>query len=179
MTFKEFKSYLLDFFEVVFIGSLVFCIVYFFVGQLMEVSGTSMYPTLKDKEQLVAEKLSIKYKDLYRGEIVIFKSPVENKLLIKRVIGLPGESIMVSNDRVFVNGVELQEAYLASETTTKPDKFLTQDEEKQIPDNFYVVMGDNRQDSFDSRHWGFLPKENVIGRAVLVYYPLRDLRKIN
>ena len=170
---------LLDFFEITFICTGVFLLIYFFVGQLLEVTGDSMYPNFHDKEQIVAEKLSIKFKELKRGEIVIFEHPMEkDRLLIKRVIGLPGETIKIENGYVFINNKQLEEKYLPEGTTTEGQNFLKEDIEHQIPNNSYVMMGDNRIKSTDSREWGYVSKDLVVGRGIFVYYPLNRIRLI-
>ena len=170
---------LLDFFEIVFTGTAIFLVVYFFVGQLLEVTGESMYPTFHDKEQILAEKVSVKFKKLERGEIVIFKQPEKTeRLLIKRVIGLPGEKIKVEDGNVYVNGQMLSEPYLPSGTYTNVDKTIQEGIEYQIPYNAYIFMGDNREKSTDSRNWGAVDQNLVLGRGILVYYPLNRSRFI-
>lgn len=151
---------------------------YFFVGQLLEVTGDSMYPTFYDKEQIIAEKLSIKVKDLKRGEILIFEHPFEKgRLLIKRLTGLPGETIRIRGGKVFINNVALEEPYLDN-ITTEGQSFLKEGLEYKIPENAYVMMGDNRIKSTDSREWGFVKKDLIVGRGVLVYYPLNRIRLV-
>lgn len=151
---------------------------YFFVGQLLEVTGDSMYPTFHDKEQIIAEKVSIKVKELERGEILIFEHPNEKgRLLIKRLIGLPGETIKIKNGKVYINGKELNEPYL-SDTTTEGQSFIKDGLEYKIRENTYVMMGDNRLKSTDSREWGFVDKELIVGRGVVVYYPFNRIRLI-
>jgi signal peptidase I len=170
---------LLDFFEVTLICTFVFIIIYFFVGQLLEVTGDSMYPTFHDKEQIVAEKISVKVKDLKRGEILIFEHPFEKgRLLIKRLVGMPGEKIRIKSGKVFINGIELAEPYLAKTTVTEGQNFLKEGLEYTIRENTYVMMGDNRLKSTDSREWGFVNKESIVGRGVFVYYPFNRIRLV-
>ncbi|MFZ2664596.1 MAG: signal peptidase I [Patescibacteria group bacterium] len=169
---------ILDFFEITIICTAVFLIMYFFVGQLLEVTGDSMYPTFYDKEQIIAEKLSVKIKDLKRGEIIIFEHPSEEgRLLIKRLIGLPGETIKIKNGKVFINNTELEEPYL-NNVKTEGQNFLKDDIEYEIPENSYVMMGDNRLKSTDSREWGYVKKDLIVGRGVVVYYPLNRIRLV-
>lgn len=176
---KKFFTYLLDFAEIVLIAVTLFIIVYLFVAQLLEVTGNSMYPTFKDKEQIIAEKVSVKLKELERGEIIIVKSPKDtSRLLIKRVIGLPGERIMVKGGKVFINGGELYEPYLPESTKTYEGSLVKEGLEYQIANESYFVLGDNREQSSDSREYGTFPNELVVGRGVIVYYPLKSLRFI-
>jgi signal peptidase I len=174
--FSIFKI-VLDFFEILLIGLSVFFVVYLFIGQLLEVTGDSMYPNFHDKDQVLAEKLSTKFVDVKRGEVIILKHPLEKgRLLIKRVIGLPGEAIRLSNGKVYINDTLLDEPYLAPNTETWQEQALQEGIEYKIPGDSYVVMGDNRTKSTDSREWKFLPKDLIIGRAVLVYYPIHRIK---
>jgi len=167
----------LDFFEVVFIGIAVFVIVYIFVGQLMEVNGSSMEPNFQNKEQIIAEKVSLGFKKLQRGEVIIARQPQNpEKLLIKRVIGLPNETIKISQGKVYINEKELDEPYLPKNTTTIEDSTIKEDVIYKIPEESYIIMGDNREDSTDSRSWGAVPKDLIVGRALLVYYPLKEIK---
>ncbi len=169
---------ILDIFEITLICTSVFIIMYFFVGQLLEVTGDSMYPTLHDKEQIVAEKISIKVKDLKRGEIIIFEHPNEKgKLLIKRLIGLPGETIRIEDEKVYINGSELIEPYLTN-TKTEGQSYIKEGIDYKIPDDSYILMGDNRSKSTDSREWGYVSKELIVGRGVFVYYPINRIRLV-
>ena len=138
-----------------------------------------MSPNFHDKEQMLAEKLSTKFIELKRGEILIFKHPLElDRLLIKRVVGLPGETIRISNGLVYINDRVLDEPYLAPDTKTQQEQALQEGLEYKIPSDSYVVMGDNRPKSTDSREWGFLSKDLIVGRAVLVYYPTNRIKLV-
>jgi signal peptidase I len=126
-----------------------------------------MEPTLKVGDRLYIEKLT---EEVKRGDIIVFKSTPESNLnedLIKRVIGLPGETVEVKDGIVYIDGQPLDEPYEAE----KPDKDFAP---LKVPEGQLFVMGDNRNNSFDSRGWGTLPKENVIGKAIIKYYPLND-----
>jgi signal peptidase I len=159
----------LNFFEWVFICTAVFFIVYVFVGQLMIITGNSMYPTFKNGEKLVMEKLSVKYKPAYRGEILIFKQPTENILVIKRVVGLPGDKVAIQNDTLYINGQIANEPYLQKGTNTQPGKALEENKEYEIPADSYMILGDNRSDSIDSRQWGFLTRHYITGRVFIKF----------
>jgi signal peptidase I len=168
------------YFQVIFIFLIVFVILYFFLGQLYEVIGDSMYPNFYDKEQLIAEKLSAQFGNLERGDVVIFERPGnENKLLIKRIIGMPDEKILIQDGYVYINGEYLQEPYVQEDTLTEGMRIIESGFEYTIPTDSYMVMGDNREKSTDSREWGFVKSENIIGRAILVYYPLKNIRFVN
>ena len=102
----------------------------------------------------------------------------KNILVIKRVIGLPGETIQFKDSKVFINNSALKEDYLSANTLTIEGKILKNDIEYKIPSDSYVVLGDNRSSSTDSRDWGFLRKEDIIGKAFLVYFPLTDIKLV-
>ena len=175
---KKIINTLLEFFELTLIGALVFVIVYIFIGQLLEVSGNSMEPTFHDKEQIVAEKLTINISNINRGDVVIFNDPTEkDKLVIKRVVGLPNEKIKIENGSIYIDGNLLEETYLSKDTYTnlKYNHKLKEGEEYEIGKDSYIVLGDNRDNSRDSREWGALHRNSIIGRALLVYYPLKDI----
>lgn len=178
-TFKYLLGILLDFFEITLVCTLVAIIVHFYVGQLLEVSGDSMYPTIKDREDIVAEKLSVKYGQIERGDIVIFEHPEEKgRLIIKRVIGMPGEKIAIRNGKVYINEEALKEPYLGTEVSTYGHESLKEDIVYTIPADNYVVLGDNRTKSTDSRNWGFLPRKELVGKPFAVFFPLKNIRII-
>ena len=128
-----------------------------------------MYPTFKSGEQILAEKASIKFESIKRSDIIIFKGITnKNILVVKRVVGLPGETIQFKNSKVYINNELLKEDYLASNISTVDGKFLKNNIEYKIPADSYVVLGDNRSGSTDSRDWGFLKKEDVVGKLTLL-----------
>ena len=174
------KSAAVDLIELFLIGTTVFLLVYILVGQFLEVSGNSMHPYLLDREQIIAEKLSIKFDPIKRGEVIIFWHPkTKSDLLIKRVIGLPGEIIKIQNGFVFIDGSKLEEPYLTGTVVTREGDFLAEGQEHKIAEDYYIVMGDNRSESTDSRYWGPVQKETIIGRALAVFYPLDNIRLLN
>ena len=136
-----------------------------FVAQTTRVESYSMEPTLYERQRLVIEKISYHLHAPRRGDIVVLHAPDGGDIaLIKRVIGLPGETIEVRNGQVLINGHPLQEPYLR--TLTNGVFPLT-----PIPDDAIFVMGDNRDRSRDSRTFGPVPIEDVVGRAWLRYWP--------
>lgn len=173
---------LLDFTEILILATTVFAVVYVFIGQLLEVYGGSMIPNFIDGERLIAEKVSIKYKPLTRGEVVVFQDPNSTirRLLIKRVVGLPGEAIKLSNGLVYINGEKLDEPYLDSNVPTNVLKngLIKENEEYPIAQNTYILLGDNREQSTDSRYFGSVKKDSIIGRVFLIYYPINKIRLV-
>lgn len=176
---RNFLTTFFDFLEIAIISATIFLLVYLFVGQLLEVTGDSMIPTLYDKEQVIAEKLSIRFSPIERGDIVIFKHPEQNnRLLIKRVIGLPFDNLKILNGHVYINGKMLDEPYLGKNTLTYPNKSISAGVEITVPEYSYILMGDNREKSSDSRSFGPIRQELVIGKAAVVYYPFKNFRMI-
>jgi signal peptidase I len=140
--------------------------------QNFDVDGMSMEPRLHNGERLMVDKAIYLFHPPARGDVIVFVAPPQPALdYVKRIIGLPGDTISVVNGVPTVDGVTLKEFYVdphhmgASQT----DKTI---QNLVVPAGEYFVMGDNRIESFDSRSWGFLPKKNIIGRATLVYWPL-------
>lgn len=133
--------------------------------------GISMRTTLPDQSYLLADRLAYQQSDPRRGDIVIFHFPVNPKEdLMKRVIGLPGETVAVTEGTVTINGTPLEEPYI-----TEPPLY---DGTWVVPEGHFFVLGDNRNDSRDSHQWGFLPRENIIAKVVWIYYPLDHFGKI-
>jgi signal peptidase I len=179
---KTILNKLLDFFELTVLSALIFMTVYFFIGQLVEVSGDSMEPTFSNGQQLLAEKLTVNITTINRGDVVIFNNITnkieESHLLIKRVIGLPGEKIKIQNGSVYINNEKLKEPYLKNDVYTyiKTNYNMIDGEEYEIGADSYIVMGDNRTNSVDSRIFGALHRNNIIGKVVLRYYPIKSLK---
>lgn len=180
---KKFKSKFLnalfDVLELVLIAAILFGIINLFVIQLLSITGDSMLPNFENNEQILAEKASIHFRDLKRGDIVIFKHPTTpQKLVIKRVVGLPKEKFLIAAGRIYINGKELSETYVKEQNSTFESNYIKEDTEVYIPEDSYILLGDNRQDSADSRGWGPIKKSGVIGKALIVYYPFDKARLI-
>ena len=134
------------------------------VSARVRVDGQSMRPTLEDGEFLLVNKTVYFFGDVSRGDIVVFHFPLNpEEELIKRVIGLPGDSVSVRDSQVFVNGQMLNEPYISQAPLYSGEWVVTE--------GHLFVLGDNRNNSNDSKDWGLLPRENVVGKAVLIYWP--------
>ena len=162
-----------DYTRSAFLFIIILLLVYYLVVQIFIVKGVSMEPNFIDGELIVIDRLTYYLRKPSRGDDIVFIFPgTNNQKYIKRVIGLPGEKVVVKDGLVFVGGKKLREDYL-------PDDFKTLgDTEVLLRDNQYFVLGDNRDLSNDSRIWGTLDKENVIGRAVAVVFPFGNTRII-
>lgn len=132
-----------------------------------------MEPTFDTGDYILTSKITYKFDKPERGDIIVFKSPRNPDIdYIKRIIGLPGDTIMVKNGQVFINGVFINEAYLGGETNIFEGGFLKEEAEVIVPENHFFVMGDNRPRSSDSREFGFVPENDVIGKVFFRYYPV-------
>ena len=157
----------------IFLIVVVFILFGVFAVQPVVVEGTSMLPQLNDGERLLVNKLvyykiqAVSWGHLERGDIVVFWFPKEpDKSYVKRIIGLPGEIVEVRNGKVIIDGQELQEDYLDIEHNQSLPTFPA----KRVDDHHYFVMGDNRDNSSDSRYWGLVPEKYIYGKAFFRYW---------
>jgi len=150
-----------------------------FIYQPVKVEGTSMMPTLTDQERIFINKFTYRFGfgSVSRGDTVVFWYPQDtSKSYIKRVIGVPGDRIRVEGGLVYVNGTPLQESYVPPEN--RDSNSWRDGEEQVVPDGRYFVLGDHRNQSSDSRMWGYVPRENIYGKAVFVYWPLEKMGRV-
>lgn len=155
-------------------------VIRYFLFAPIVVDGLSMMPTLKDQDRMIVNKFNYKIGEPKRFDIIVFHAP-EQKDYIKRVIGLPGDTIEYKNDTLYVNGKAYKEPYLEEYKQQVEDGPLTDDftlvekiGRKTVPEGELFVMGDNRRFSKDSRHIGTIPMEKVIGNTSIVYWPIKD-----
>lgn len=157
----------------VFLILVMFVLLGVFAIQPVVVEGSSMLPQLHDGERLLVNKLvyykikGVTWGHLERGDIVVFWYPSDpDKSFVKRIIGLPGETVELRNGRVFINGNELKESYLEDiHNQSMRDNLV-----KVVDQHYYFVMGDNRDNSSDSRVWGLVPEKYIYGRAFFRYW---------
>lgn len=155
-----------------FVAATVFLFCYIFFFRPFQVTGDAMSPAYKNKEYVMTSIIGYRSKEPQRGDVIVFHSPTSpEKDLIKRVIGLPGETVIIQENKVYIDNNELDEgAYLQSNVTTFGGSFSKEGEPITIPENSYFVMGDNRPFSADSREFGFVPKKEIIGKISFCYY---------
>ena len=138
------------------------------------VDGVSMEPNLHNTERILVDKWSYLFHPPQRGDIIVFAAPPDpSEDYVKRIIALPGDIITIRNTTVIVDGDTLSETYISSARQGNPFAYK-QINNVIVPPNDYFVLGDNRAESSDSRDWGFVPRNNIVGRAVLVYWPLGE-----
>lgn len=156
------------------VAIVVVIVVRLFVAQPFIVSGASMEPTFDTGQYLIVDELTYHFEAPQRGDVIIFRYPKDpSQFFIKRIIGLPGEVVRIQSGSVYVTKtdgqtIELSEPYVKN-IGNGPDETTT------LSDGQYFVMGDNRPESSDSRIWGTVPAQNIIGRAVLRLLPLNDI----
>jgi signal peptidase I len=149
-----------------------------FVAEARYIPSGSMLPTLQINDRLIIDKLTYEFRDPKRGDIVVFSPTDELKrqnfkdAFIKRVIGLPGDKVEVKNGLVYVNAQPIREKYIEDKPNYSYGPVL-------VPNDQYLVLGDNRNNSYDSHYWGFVPRHNIIGRAVVRFWPLNRLGEID
>lgn len=177
MKVKEFFSFIFEILKIVVIAALIVLPIRYFLFQPFFVRGASMEPNFQNLDYLIIDEISYRFREPERGEVVVFKYPQDpSSRFIKRIIGLPGENIKIEEGKVFIEEEGefklLEEPYLPKSTTTPGDiqVFLEKDE--------YFVLGDNRTFSSDSRRWGSLSRDKIVGRVFLRLWPFSCFAKI-
>ncbi len=177
---KKIYAFLLDSVQTFLIAAAIFLVIYLFLFRPYEVKGDSMYPNFYDREYVLTNLIVLRFKEPKAGDVVVFKAPPEpEKDYIKRVIGMPGDTISIKEGLVYVNGNRFDEAkYLSSSVKTFPGAYLQEEEVVTVPNGKYFVLGDNRSASSDSREWGFVSRTDIIGESLFVYLPINKMRFI-
>jgi signal peptidase I len=140
--------------------------------QVARVEGQSMAPTLEDQDRLIVNKLVYRIADPRRGDIVMLYYPLNpEKSFVKRVIAEEGDTVRIVDGRVYVNDIPLKDDYVPSEYRSHDDWGP-----QVIPEGYYFVMGDHRNNSSDSRHWGMVPKKYIIGKVQIRWWPVPTAR---
>ena len=151
--------------ETVALAILIFLVIRFVI-QSYHIDGQSMEPGLNTNNYVIVNKTAYMFQQPTRGDVIVFHAPPDtSKDYIKRVIGLPGDIIQTSKTDVWVNGKPLNEPYIAEKENPNGNIW-------KVPANEYFVMGDNRLVSDDSRDWCYVPKSYIVGKAVVVYWPM-------
>lgn len=173
----RYKKSLIPLLDLIFnfaISFILFSLIYGFVIQPHEVNGNSMFPSLYNRDYLITEKFTHYFKPYQRGNIIVFKNPLDKSVLyIKRIVGLPGETIKIVDNSIYINNEKLNEPYLRSGITTSSIDYI------KLGDTEVFVMGDNRIDSSDSREWGPINLKDIEGQAVFRYWPLSRFGFVN
>ena len=161
-----------DILKITLISLLIILPIRFYVAQPFFVRGASMEPSFQDGDYLVIDEISYRFSDPKRGDVVVFRVPTGSaQFLIKRIVGLPGEVVVINGSMVIINEQELVEEYLDESTPGDVRVVLGEKE--------FFVLGDNRDSSFDSRQWGTLPRDNIVGRAWLRAWPISQFNFVD
>ncbi len=168
------KSLYREIIESIIIAVLLALIIRAFIFQPFYIPSGSMEPTLQINDEILVNKFSHRFWELQRGDIVVFKYPKDpTKDYVKRLIGLPGEKVELRDSKLFINDAEVPEGYL-------PAGLEFEDFGPEvIPEDGYLMLGDNRNNSEDGRYWGYLPKENIIGKAMFIFWPFNRMGMLN
>jgi signal peptidase I len=149
-----------------------------FVAEARYIPSGSMEPTLQINDRLLIDKISYDFTAPQRGDVVVF-NPTRtlreqnfHDAFIKRIIGLPGETVKVSKGQVWINGSPLKEKYIEAPPNYRWGPVV-------VPANSYLVLGDNRNNSYDSHYWGFVPRNDIVGKAIFRFYPFDRIGELN
>ena len=169
---KSIINFVMDILETfVFIGS-IFIVIYLFILTPNQVKGASMEPTFHNGDYILTSRITYKFRNPQRGDVIVFRSPKNPDIeYIKRIIGLPGDKILIENNEVYVNGIKLEEAYISAKTNLWEGGFIKEGVPIIVPADHVFVMGDNRPRSSDSREFGPIPIDSIIGQVFYRYFP--------
>lgn len=174
-------AFLLEFVQSIVLALSVFVLLYLFVAQPNQVKGSSMVPNFIDGEYLLTDKLTYQFSQPKRGDVVVFKAPATEPCAedeceyIKRIIGLPGDKVMVENSQVYLNGQLLNQSFLPEDFVTDPGEYCQEGVEVTVPDGEYLVFGDNRSHSRDGREFGPIKRDLILGKAFFRYWPVSSI----
>ncbi|HKZ34635.1 MAG TPA: signal peptidase I [Patescibacteria group bacterium] len=169
---SSFKYAILDFIQTLAVAAAISLFIYWFFIQPHRVDGSSMENSFYHEELILTDKISYRLSKPKRGDVIVFQAPnTTDRDYIKRITGLPGESVLLRDGDVYINGQILQESYTNEQHTTNGEEFLKDDTPYLIPDGYYFALGDNREHSSDSRSFGPVQKEKIVGKVWLRYWP--------
>ena len=176
---KGFFSFIFETLKIVVIAFLIVMPIRYFLFQPFLVKGSSMIPNFENKDYLLIDEISFRFREPIRGEVVVFSPPNNSSTrYIKRIIGLPGEEIKIQDGQVMISQ-ENQDFSVLNESGYFSESFLTPgDVNVSLNENEFFVLGDNRQFSSDSRSFGILPQENIVGRVFFRAFPFNNFTKI-
>ena len=167
--------FFLDFLETIVVSLAIFAVVYIFLFQPHQVDGKSMEPNFHNGEYILTDKISYRIHAPKRGDVVVFHSPQDERVdFIKRILGVPGDTIKVQSGYIYLNGTKIEEDYVNDPGQVLAGRFMRENNEIEIPPGQYLVMGDNRNHSSDSREWGLVSTGGIVGRAFFRYWPIAE-----
>jgi signal peptidase I len=173
---RKLYNFFLDTIQTFLLAAAVFLVIYAFLFRPFEVKGDSMFPNFKDGEYVLTNLISLRFGNPKLGDVIVFKAPNDpEKDYIKRIIGVAGDSIMLKDGDVYLNGVKFdQSKFLKPSVKTYGGAFLAENQEITVPQDSFFVLGDNRPYSSDSREWGFVAKSKLMGISFFIYWPFTN-----
>jgi len=173
------KAIIKEYAESLLIAFVLAMIIRTFVVQAFKIPTGSMRPTLIEGDRILVNKFIYKFREPKRGEVIVFKYPEDPKLaFIKRLIGLSNEVLEIKNGRIFINDTIIEDNNITKSFYYNRGDYGGVDQQIKISDDNLFALGDNSANSRDSRYWGFVPRENMIGKAMLIYWPPYRMRII-
>lgn len=169
---NKIKAEIIDWTKHIIIALAIAFFLAFFVIVNANIPTSSMEPTIMVNDRIIANRLSYKFSEPQRGDIVVFKYPDDEKLLyVKRVIGLPGDTVNISKGGVYINGEKLDEPYITTSIIGNFGPYT-------VPTDSYFMLGDNRNNSLDSRYWTnkFVARDKILGKAIFKYFPIQKFK---
>lgn len=178
--FRKIFAFFVDTLQSILIAGSIFIVIYIFIARPFQVNGISMYPNFENGEYVLTNLLGLQLNNPRLGDVVVFVAPIDaEKDFIKRIIGIPGDTVMVKDGDVYLNGKKLdQSVFLKPDVKTYGGNFLKDGIPVTVPLGSYFVMGDNRTASSDSREWGFVKRKALIGKSLFIYWPPQNMKKI-
>jgi len=177
----SFGGFILEFVQSIVLALSVFVLLYLFVAQPNEVKGNSMLPNFTNGEYLLTDKISYRVGKPQRGDVVVFKAPPSEPCsadgceYIKRVVGVPGDEVMVENGQVYLNGELLDQSFLPDDFYSEAGDYCQEGVARTVPDGQYLCFGDNRSHSRDGRVFGPIDENAIVGKAFFKYWPIDSL----
>ncbi|OPX86708.1 MAG: Signal peptidase I T [Pelotomaculum sp. PtaB.Bin104] len=161
------KPFYREIIESVVIAVILAVIIRLFILEPFYIPSGSMEPTLQENDRIIVSKLNYRFQEPKRGDIIVFKYPLDPKRnFVKRLIAVGGETVSIKNSKLYINNQLVAEDYLPQGLRFKDFGPV------EVPAGSYFMLGDNRNNSEDSRFWGFLPENLIVGKAVVIYWPL-------
>ncbi|MFH1459235.1 MAG: signal peptidase I [Candidatus Omnitrophota bacterium] len=177
--FNNHKQDIREYAESLLIAFVLAMVIRAFVVQAFKIPTGSMIPTLIEEDRILVNKFIYWFRPPERGEVIVFKYPEDTSLaFIKRLIGCAEEELEIKNGKIFINNEKILNTKINSRFYYNRGDFGGIDQKIKIPKDALYVLGDNSNNSRDSRYWGFVPKKNLIGKAILIYWPLQRMRLI-
>lgn len=170
-------GFIVEFVQSIVLALSLFVLIYIGVAQPNEVKGSSMVPNFETGQYLLTDKISYRLGEPKRGQVIVFKAPASEPCAadsceyIKRIIGVAGDKVMVSEGRVYLNGQMLDQTFLPAGLTTAPGAYLREGQEIVVPEGMVLPLGDNRSGSRDGREFGPITKDLIVGKAFFRYWP--------